>query len=379
MITDRPERVIVESDTVSVIDDEETTGRAPIRRRVRRPKTFAGIVLVVLVVVLIIVSLVSIAQGAFNIPLPEVIGSITHRLGLDWGPMPDALTNSVLWDIRMPRVVLSLLVGASLGCAGALMQGSFANPLAEPGIIGVSAGAALGAVLSIVLGISAFGSWSVTLAAFAGGLITVTVVYLLARHGPRVETVTLVLTGVAVNAFVGAFIGLAMFFSTDAQLRSITFWNLGSMAQASWPKVAAVAPVALVGLALAPWFARRLDLLALGERQASSLGVDVERLRFAVVFVVAMLTASSVAVAGIITFVGLVVPHLVRLSLGPGHRILLPASMLGGAIVLVVGDLVARTIAAPAEVPLGVLTALVGSPFFFFLLRKTRARQGGWA
>jgi iron complex transport system permease protein len=170
-----------------------------------------------------------------------------------------------------------------------------------------------------------------------------------------------------------------MFVSTDAQLRNITFWNLGSMAQATWPKVAAVAPLAVVGLAASIVWGRRLDLLALGERSAGHLGVAVERLRLVMIVLVALLTAAAVAVSGIISFVGLVVPHLVRMVAGPSHRGLIVASSVGGAVVLVGGDLLARTLAAPSEIPLGVLTALVGSPCFFWLLRRTRARQGGWA
>lgn len=177
----------------------------------------------------------------------------------------------------------------------------------------------------------------------------------------------------------GAAIGLLMFLSTDAQVRAVAFWNLGSLGSATWGAVATVAPLAVLGLATAPWFARQLDLLALGEPVAGHLGVDVNRLRLLVIVVVAMLTAAAVAVAGVVSFVGLVVPHLIRLATGPGHRLLLPASALGGALLLVVADLVARTVAAPAEVPLGVLTALVGGPFFFWLLLRTRERQGGWA
>jgi iron complex transport system permease protein len=324
-------------------------------------------------------AVVAVSLGAFNIPLGEILGSVAHRLGLDWGPVPDTTADSVLWDIRMPRVALALIVGGSLGCAGAAMQGTFSNPLAEPGIVGVSSGAALGAVASIALGLSVAGNWTLALAAFVGGLITVFVVYLASRANGRTEVVTLILTGVAINALTGAVIGLLTYLSTDAELRSITFWQLGSVAQATWPKVAAVAPLAIVGITLACTRAHKLDLLALGERSARHLGVNVEGLRIVMLVIVAVLTASAVAVSGIILFVGLVIPHLVRMVAGPGHRVLLPASALGGALVLVIADTVARTVVAPAELPLGVLTALVGSPFFFWLLRRTRARQGGWA
>ncbi|TXL92512.1 iron ABC transporter permease [Streptomyces sp. IB2014 016-6] len=352
------------------------TGPAPKRRPQQRGRTW--LLTVALLGVLLLLCLLSAGLGAYDIPLGDVLASVRHRIGLG-GAALERVPESVLWNVRLPRVVLALLVGASLGCAGALMQGVFGNPLAEPGVIGISAGAAVGAVASIALGLSFLGNWTVTVCAFVSGLLTVLLVYAMSRSGGRTEVVTLILTGIAVNAFAGALIGLSIFFADNAQITQITFWQLGSLAQATWPKVLAVLPCALLGLAVAPLYARKLDLLALGERPARHLGVDVERLRVVLVLVVALLTAAAVAVAGIITFVGLLVPHLLRMANGPGHRFLVPGSALGGALVLVAGDLAARTVAAPAELPLGVLTALFGSPFFFWLLRRTRRRQGGWA
>ncbi|HYI61243.1 MAG TPA: iron ABC transporter permease [Acidimicrobiales bacterium] len=339
----------------------------------------SGLLLVALAAGLVVLTVAAGASGAFRIPPSEVLGSILHRIGLGWGSTPDALGEDVLWQIRFPRVALTVLVGGSLGCAGALMQGTFSNPLAEPGIVGVSSGAALGAVLVIVTGLAPFGTWSITGAAFVGGLATVFAVYAASRADGRTEVITMVLTGIALNALTGAVLGLLTYYSDDAQLRSITFWTLGSMAQATWTKVAVVAPLALVGIGVAPLFARRLDLLALGDGPARHLGVDVERTRRVVLLLVAVLTASAVAISGQVLFVGLVIPHLVRMVAGPGHRLLIPGSALAGATILVGADLAARTMASPAEVPLGVLTALVGSPFFFWQLRRMRARQGGWA
>ncbi|MEV7444652.1 iron chelate uptake ABC transporter family permease subunit [Streptomyces sp. NPDC091204] len=331
-----------------------------------------------LVAALLLLALVSAGTGAYRIPTPDVLASVQHRLGLGGVPL-DRVGESVLWNVRLPRVVLALLVGAGLGCAGALMQGVFGNPLAEPGVIGISAGAAVGAVAAIGLGLSFLGNWTITVCAFVAGLVTVGSVYLLSRNGGKTEVVTLILTGIAVNAFAGALIGLFVFFADSGQVNQITFWQLGSLAQATWPKVLAVLPCALAGLLIAPFYARRLDLLSLGERPARHLGIDVERLRLSLILVVALLTAAAVAVAGVITFIGLLVPHLLRMVNGPGHRFLVPGSALAGAVVLVAGDLAARTLAQPAELPLGVLTALIGSPFFFWLLRRTRRKQGGWA
>lgn len=344
-----------------------------------RPLLHGPLLVGLLTLSLVVVAVAAAGIGAFPVAPLEVLWSVFDRIGVPVGTAPTGVAEQVLWEVRFPRVALAVLVGAALGCGGAAMQGAFANPLAEPGIVGVSSGAALGAVASIVVGFTVLGNWSLTLAAFIGGLLTVVVVYLASRANGRTEVVTLILTGIAVNALTGAVMGLLTYFSTDAQLRSIIFWQLGSVAQATWPKVAAVAPLALLGVVLAVTQAHKLDLLSLGERSARHLGVDVERFRVRMLVLVAVLTAAAVAVSGIILFVGLVVPHLVRMVAGPSHRLLLVASALGGAIMVVAADLAARTVAAPAEVPLGVLTALVGSPFFFWLLRRTRARQGGWA
>ncbi|NLU70031.1 iron ABC transporter permease [Streptomyces sp. HNM0574] len=367
------------ADPATVTADERGTGTpAPAEPGPRQRPARTALLTTVLTAALALAALLSAGIGAYGIPLGDVLASVAHRAGAGGHPL-DRVAESVLWNVRLPRTVLALLVGASLGCAGALMQGVFGNPLAEPGVIGVSSGAAVGAVASIALGLTFAGTWTVTVCAFVTGLVTVTLVYLLSRAEGRTEVVTLILTGIAVNAFAGALTGLFVFLADDAQLTQIAFWQLGSLSQATWPKVLAVLPCALAGLLLAPLSARRLDLLALGERAARHLGVDVERLRVVLILVVALLTAAAVAVAGIVGFVGLLVPHLLRMAAGPGHRFLVPGSALGGALVLVAADLAARTLAEPAELPLGVLTALLGSPFFFWLLRRTRRGQGGWA
>ncbi|WP_063793496.1 FecCD family ABC transporter permease [Streptomyces hirsutus] len=350
--------------------------RSPAKPRQRR--TAAWLLTAGLLAGLLVLIPVAAATGAYHVPVGDVLASIQHRIGFGGSPS-DRVAESVLWNVRFPRIVLALLVGASLGCAGALMQGVFGNPLAEPGVIGVSSGAAVGAVGAIALGLNFAGNWTVSILAFAAGLVTVLLVYVMSRSGGRTEVVTLILTGIAVNAFAGALIGLFLFFADTAAVNQITFWQLGSLSQATWPKVLAVLPCAVLGLAVAPLYARRLDLLALGERPARHLGVDVERLRIVLVLVIALLTAAAVSVSGVVGFVGLVVPHLLRMAAGPGHRFLLPGSALLGALVLLAADLTARTIAEPAELPLGVLTALIGSPFFFWLLRRTRRKQGGWA
>ena len=344
----------------------------------RRRRT--GVVLLtVLSVLLLVMIVVAAGSGQVHIPPDEVIGSVLHRIGLDVGPLPShPQGDNALWFVRFPRVTLAIVVGAALATAGALMQGVFGNPLAEPALVGVSSGAAVGASTVIVLGIEFMGSWTIAIAAFVTGLITTLAVYALSRSDGRTEVVTLVLTGVAVNAVAFAVIAFFTFVADPQAREQIIFWQLGSLNGARWQSLSAAAPLAVVGLITALVLARRLDLLSLGERTARHLGVDVERLRMTVVVVIALLVGSGVAFTGIIGFLGLVVPHLIRMIAGPGHRVLVPASALAGAVVLVTADLVARTAIENADLPLGMLTALVGGPFFFWLLRRTRTQQGGW-
>ncbi|WP_431955664.1 FecCD family ABC transporter permease [Nocardia lijiangensis] len=333
----------------------------------------------VAIAALVVLALVSAAIGQVPTSPAEVAGSVFHRIGLDWGPMPAHPAGDVtLWEVRFPRVVLAMLVGAALATAGALLQGVFANPLAEPGVIGVSAGAAVGAGTVIVVGGAFVAAWSVAAAAFVAGLFTTLLVYLLARSNGRTEVVTLVLTGVAINAFAGGLIAFLLFVASPAARDQIVFWQLGSLNGASWESVAVVAPLAALGVLAAIVVAPRLDLLALGESAARHLGVDVERLRRNVIVIVAVLATAGVAFTGIILFVGLIVPHLVRMLVGPGHRVLIPLSALVGAVVLLAADVAARSLVDNADLPLGMLTSLIGGPFFFWLLRRTRARAGGW-
>ncbi|WP_280379752.1 FecCD family ABC transporter permease [Nocardia wallacei] len=339
-----------------------------------------SIVFSVSALLLILLAMYSAAVGQVPTTPLEVTGSVLHKIGLPWGPLPAHPAGEVtLWQVRFPRVVLAVLVGAALATAGALLQGVFANPLAEPGVIGVSAGAAVGAGIVIVVGEAFVAAWSVAAGAFVAGLGTTLLVYLLSRSGGRIETVTLVLTGVAVNAFAGGLMAFLLFTASPQARDQIVFWQLGSLNGATWQSVAVVAPLTVLGIAAAVAMAPRLDLLALGEAAARHLGVDVERLRRNVILAVAILATAGVAFTGIIMFVGLIVPHLVRMLVGPGHRVLIPLSALIGALILLAADVGARTLVTNADLPLGILTSLIGGPFFFWLLRRTRARAGGWA
>jgi iron complex transport system permease protein len=344
------------------------------------PRIRAFALILLLAGVLVGGIVLSAITGQLPITPTEVAGSLLRAMGIDtaWAPT-DPIVESTLWVVRFPRIVMGLAVGAALAVAGAVMQAVFGNPLAEPGVVGVSSGAALGASAAIALGASVLGGPGVALFAFIGGLLATLLVYAVARAGGRTEVVTLLLTGIAVNAIAQAGIAFVLFAADTASREQIVFWQLGSLGGSRWDQVALVAAVAAVGIAISLVLARRYDLLALGERNARHLGVDVERLRLVSIVLVALLTGAAVAFVGIIAFVGLVVPHLVRMIIGPAHRGLILASAVGGGALLVVADLLTRTLVAGAELPIGMLTSLVGGPFFFWLLYRQRRRSGGWA
>lgn len=317
-------------------------------------------------------------MGAVPISPGTVFAILLERIGFDIGIEATEQQVAVLSSIRLPRVFLGLLIGAALAVAGAGLQAVFRNPLADPAIIGVSGGAAVGAIAMIVIGLDALGRVALPLAAFAGGLIATMIVYQTARRGGRTEVVTLILAGIAVNAIAGAATGLMINVADDDQLRTIVFWSMGTLGGGTWRVVSVTALFVIPFVFLMARRAGALNVLLLGEEEAYHIGVDTERLRITVVVFAALLTGATVAAAGIIGFVGLLAPHLVRLTIGPDNRTLIPASALVGAILVLLADLVARTTIAPAELPLGVITALVGGPFFLWLLRRTRRARGGW-
>nr|WP_169833526.1 iron chelate uptake ABC transporter family permease subunit [Methylobrevis pamukkalensis] len=287
----------------------------------------------------------------------------------------------VLHDVRLPRLVLGALVGAVLAVSGAMMQGLFRNPLADPGLVGVTAGATVAAVAAIVLGEGALaglaalaGLYFLPAGAFVGALGAMILLYAIATRGGRTSIATLLLAGLAVTAAANAVTGLMIFAADDQQLRDVTFWTLGSLGGATWGRISAVLPFIALLLAAIPLVARGLDALVLGEAEAVHLGTDVERLKRIVIVGVAAACGAAVAVAGSIGFVGIVVPHLLRLVMGPSNRQLLPATALCGAALLVVADALCRILVAPAELPIGILTALIGAPVFVVLLLR---RHGG--
>lgn len=330
----------------------------------RRRITYA-----VLVVLLIVAIFTSAALGQYNVSFSDVARAIGAKVSLSASPS-DAVVMSTLWSIRFPRIALGLLVGAALAVAGAVMQAVFSNPLAEPGIVGVSSGASVGASLAMVYAPAALGGYSVPLAAFASGLAAAATVYMLSRSGGKAEVLTLVLTGIAVTAVCSALTSIATYVAPTTARDQIVFWQMGSLNGAMWSHVGNVAVVVVVSLLRIVWLAPRLDMLALGEQAAGHVGVNVQAVRLWAIALAALLTAAAVSYAGVIAFVGLIVPHILRLIMGPLNRYLIPAAMLGGALLLTVADIAARNLIPYADLPIGIFTALVGGPTFFILLRS---------
>jgi iron complex transport system permease protein len=330
----------------------------------------------VLFVVLLVTIVLGISIGAVAIPPAEVIRILlSHIPGLDrWlatGGLPEH--DTIITTIRFPRVVLAVLVGAGLALAGATFQGLFRNPMADPFVIGVSSGAALGAVSGILLQ-SVFHidiRYAIPAFAFIFALLTILLVYNLARVGGKVPVMTLLLAGIAVSSLLTALVSLCMFFSGN-QLQQVVFWLMGGFSGRGWDYVYMFIPYGLVGTAVIFIYARELNAMLLGEESAQHLGVEVERVKLRLLVAAAILTGACVSVSGLIGFVGLVIPHVVRILLGPDHRTLLPAVALIGAIFLVTADVVSRVIMAPGELPVGIVTALVGGPFFIYLLRRQK-------
>lgn len=330
--------------------------------------------------------LTGLAIGPIAVPVLDLLPHVLAHAISGGDGIPDGVSVRdwiVVMDIRLPRIVLGALVGAALAVSGAVMQGLFRNPLADPGIVGVSAGAGLGAALFIVLGsttlspmMAVLGIYAVPLAAFAGGLVTTLLLYRIGTRGGITSVATLLLAGIALGALAGAFTGLLIYVADDQQLRDLQFWGLGSLAGSNWEKVASAAPIIVAMLVSVPFLARGLNGLTLGEAAASHIGIRVQRLKHISILLVAAATGASVAVSGGIGFVGIVVPHLLRLTIGPDHRFLLPAAALLGAILLIAADTFSRTIVAPAEVPIGIITAFVGAPFFFWILLRKRGLTG---
>jgi iron complex transport system permease protein len=338
------------------------------RRRRRLAWTFA-----LLIGATVVAALLSIAIGAHAIPLPKIPAILI-------GAVPTDRDTLVVLSIRLPRAVATLLVGASLAVSGVLMQGLFRNPLADPGLLGVSSGAALAAAAVIVLGDRLAGGAlpfeALPIAAFGGAVLATLLLALAGRRAGRTDTGAVLLAGIAFAALANAALGLLVYVADDRQLRDLTFWTLGSFGGVGWGRLMISAPLLLAPVLLAPLLGPAFDALAFGEAEAHHMGIRVERVKRIAIAATALGVGAAVATVGIVGFVGMVVPHGVRLTIGPSHRALLPASALAGALLTLAADLTARTIVAPAELPIGILTALVGAPVFLHLVAR---RRGGLA
>jgi len=326
--------------------------------------------------ILAVACLISMATGSTGVRITSLPGAISASLGYS-ADTADLRASLVLIDLRLPRTLLAMFVGGALAVSGAMMQGLFRNPLADPGLVGVSSGATLAAVTFIVLGNTYLGGWqtlmgiyALPVAAFGGGLVaTALLVGVASRHGAT-AVATLLLAGIALGALTGALTGILAYISNDRELRDLTLWSMGSFSGASWQKVTAIAPFAAILLVALPGLVRALNGMLLGEAEAYHLGIDLESAKRKIVLLTAMAVGGSVAVAGIIGFVGIVIPHFVRMIAGPDHRVVLPASAFLGAALVLCADVIARVIVAPAELPIGIIMAIIGAPVFLHLVLR---------
>lgn len=328
----------------------------------------------VLALLLACVSLLSLTSGASDTSAINALSSWVT------GAEISARDQIVLWQIRLPRLLMGILVGGALAVTGALMQSLFRNPLADPGLVGVSAGAGLGVIVVIVLSAALppvlseiFGYYLLPAAAFFGGWASTLILYRVATRKGTTSVATLLLAGIALGALAGAVSGVLVYYADDAQLRELTFWSMGSLSGANWSKVLTAAPIILLALAATPFLARGMNALALGEAAAAHMGVNVQKVKWRTILCVAAATGAAVAMTGGIGFVGIVVPHILRLSIGPDNRTLLPNAALLGAILLIVADMIARSVIAPAELPIGIVTAIMGAPVFLWILLRRRS------
>ncbi len=348
---------------------------APMRADARRIR--ARRVTLPLIVVLTVTSVVSVSVGASEASLTITVWDLLQGRELS------DLNRIILWDIRLPRLAMGMLVGAALAVSGVVMQGLFRNPLADPGIVGVSAGAGLGAITAIVFGgllpstiLTWVGDGLIAVAAFLGGWASVLVLYRVSTHQGQTSVATMLLAGIALAALAGAVSGVMIYMADDQQLRDLTFWGMGSLAGATWIKVATAAPIILTAIVCTQFLARALNGLAMGEAIAHHMGISVQRSKNVAILTVAGATGAAVAVSGGIGFIGIVVPHLLRLSTGPDHHRLLMNSALLGATLLLCADMISRVIVAPAELPIGIVTAILGAPVFFWILLRRHGSMG---
>ncbi|CAM2984949.1 iron ABC transporter permease [Paenibacillus sediminis] len=333
------------------------------------------------IILLILTLTICVGIGSVDLPIGDIASILLHHvpfIGDAISPSWSASAEQIIMKVRLPRVVLGMLVGASLAASGAAFQGVLRNPLADPFTLGVSSGASVGAALLIFFGLqySVFGSWTLPAVAFVTGILTLLGVLRLARQGGKIPTHSLILAGIVMQSFFGAVVSFLAAMSKQT-INEILFWTMGSLSMRGWSYTAILFPYFIAGFLFLWSRARTLNILALGERQAAHLGLNVERTKLSVLIVATVLTAGAVSVSGVIGFVGLVVPHMIRLIAGPDYRLIVPLSALGGGIFMIWADTAARFVLAPTDIPLGIVTAFVGAPFFAYLLVRHKQQQRG--
>ncbi|MBN1836636.1 MAG: iron ABC transporter permease [Spirochaetales bacterium] len=345
-----------------------------------RRKTAAAIVLIGLALALVGAALLAVQLGAVRVGPLSLVRLLAGALGLGTGRLPAAEETAILLYIRLPRVTAAMLVGAALSLGGVVMQGLFRNPMASPDILGVSTGGSLGAVVAISTGLFALNVLFLPLLAVLGALVAASLIYLISRYRGRTSLLFVVLAGLAVSSLFNGLVSAILMFARQYEVSQFIFWTMGGLDGRTWRQVTLPLPVLLPGMAFLFFFARDLNLFALGEEGAHSLGMQVERTKRLLLAVTAVVTGVAISISGPVGFVGLLVPHLFRMLVGPDHRILLPVSALGGALFLVLSDLVGRVLAPPFEIRVGIITAVLGSPYFLYLIvRYQRRGMGGRA
>lgn len=334
-----------------------------------------------LLISLFLILFLSAGMGAVSISLQEIVSILLDALGIEYAEH-SAQQATVFWQIRLPRIVLGMAIGGALGISGASMQGLFRNPLVDPSLMGVSLSAALCAIVVIVFSSSfppaitqVLGIYLLPVFAFCGSLLVTIMAYKVSQRQGKTDVSILILTGVGINALAGALIGLVIFYANDTQIRNFTFWNMGDLGVASWYKIGFSLIFIVAPSIFLLYFHKALDAMAMGENEAHHLGISVEKVKYGIIILSALCVGASVSLAGTIGFIGLVVPHILRTILGPGHRLLLPGSLVLGATLLLGADLLARSIVAPAEISIGIITAIIGTPVFMALLLQSKRKR----
>ncbi|NOT76085.1 MAG: iron ABC transporter permease [Cyclobacteriaceae bacterium] len=346
-----------------------------------RKESRITVILIGLGIAALLAFLIALSIGQVTIPIGDILQIFSSKIGLTTYES-DGVFETVLLKIRFPRLVMTVLIGSALAVSGAALQGLFRNPLVEPGLIGVSSGAAVAVVALIVFGSMIIPDQDTVqmnmlrpMIAFAGGLLATFMVIKIGEQVGKMNIAVLILAGVAVNALAGAIMGLIIFYADENQLRMFTFWTLGDLSGATWGSLLIAAPILILAIVMLLRFQHALNAIALGESEAYHMGVDVEKVKKSIVFFSALAVGVSVSLAGIIGFIGLVIPHLIRVMFHSDNRLVMPASVIGGPLLLILADLASRTLVSPSELPIGVVTALVGAPFFIFLLVRTKRKQ----